>query len=263
VQLAVSEGDHDLEDRRRDGTPRRLGRIGDYGSLIRARYNHIGYIYIRYGKRRQGGRVAHHSPARPTFRHAGERVMNEGGRRAENGGGVPARPIGLARGTVRVVDWDPHWPALFEDEARRLEAAVRASGLPPLAFEHVGSTSIHGLAAKPIIDMMAGYRDRNDARLYAPVLVEAGYEPRGPQGVPERELYVFGAESLRTHHLNVVAADGAFWREHLLFRDRLRHNSALVREYADLKRLLAVKHGGDRGAYTCGKAAFVRRVLHG
>jgi GrpB-like predicted nucleotidyltransferase (UPF0157 family) len=181
--------------------------------------------------------------------------------RAESGGGQPA--IGLARGTVRVVEWDPRWPASFEDEARRLEAAVRASGLPPLALEHVGSTSIRGLAAKPVIDMMAGYRAGSDPRSYAPVLAAAGYERRGPQGVPERELYVLGPESLRTHHLNVVAADGAFWREHLLFRDRLRHDSALVREYAELKRWLAVKHGDDRGTYTSQKAAFVRRILHG
>jgi GrpB-like predicted nucleotidyltransferase (UPF0157 family) len=169
--------------------------------------------------------------------------------------------IGLPRGTVRLLPSDPSWPSAFRAEAARLERGIAAVGLPPLAFEHVGSTAVPGLEAKPIIDLMAGYERGAEPRSYFAVLGALGYEHRGPQGVPHRELFVRGAESLRTHHLNLVALDGQLWRDHVAFRDRLRNDAELCEAYAALKRRLSATHPNDRPAYTAGKAAFIEQSL--
>ena len=170
--------------------------------------------------------------------------------------------LGLERGMVRLVAADPRWPLLYAAEAGRLASAVQDAGLPPLVLEHIGSTAVPGLVAKPIIDLMAGYASEDDAgRRYLEAIVAAGYEPRGPQGVPGRELLVRGPRAARTHHLNLVSVGGRFWREHIYFRDRLRAEPELASAYAALKRELAARHAHDRGAYTEGKARFVASVL--
>jgi GrpB-like predicted nucleotidyltransferase (UPF0157 family) len=171
------------------------------------------------------------------------------------------RSIGLRRGTVRLLASDPAWPRAFRDETGRLARDIDAAGLPPLTFEHIGSTAVPGLDAKPIIDFLAGYVGDVGARGYQAILIAAGYAHRGPQGVPDRELFVLGPESRRTHHLSLVAYDGAFWRDHIAFRDRLRGDASLREEYATLKRRLAAAHPDDRAAYTSGKAAFVARTM--
>jgi GrpB-like predicted nucleotidyltransferase (UPF0157 family) len=172
--------------------------------------------------------------------------------------------LGLQRGTVRVIDSDPTWPVAFRAEVQRLSAAVSAAGLPALVFEHVGSTAVPGLVAKPIIDLMAGHGLDVDARTYFDVLRAVGYEHRGPQDVPEPvALFVLGPEARRTHHLNLACAGGAFWRDHLVFRDRLRNDPALRAAYAALKQRLATAHAMERSQYTAGKAAFVQSVLRG
>jgi GrpB-like predicted nucleotidyltransferase (UPF0157 family) len=172
-------------------------------------------------------------------------------------------PLGLRRGTVRLATADQRWPDLFLAEADRLAEAVRRAGLAPLRLEHVGSTSVPGLVSKPILDMMAGSSPGADRQPYPEVFAALGYEPRGPQGVAHRELLVLGPEHARTHHLNLVVAGGAFWRDHLVFRDRLRSDPRLARLYAALKLELARRHSGHREAYSAGKAAFVHEVVLG
>jgi GrpB-like predicted nucleotidyltransferase (UPF0157 family) len=170
--------------------------------------------------------------------------------------------LGLQRGTVRIVEADPTWPDAFRAEVQRLSAAVSAAGLPALAFEHVGSTAVPGLVAKPIIDLMAGHEHDVEPYSYFDALREVGYEHRGPQKVPEPvALFVLGPESRRTHHLNLARAGGAFWRDHLIFRDRLRNEPELRAAYAELKHRLAAAHAMDRRQYTAGKATFVESAL--
>jgi GrpB-like predicted nucleotidyltransferase (UPF0157 family)/SAM-dependent methyltransferase len=171
--------------------------------------------------------------------------------------------LGLERGSVRVVAPDPAWPALYRAEKERLAACIAEADLAPLIFEHVGSTAIPGLVAKPIIDLMAAYEAEADPRVYFDALRDAGYEHRGPQGAPERELFVRGSAARRTHHLNLARAGGTFWHDHLAFRDRLRREPEAVAAYSALKRRLAAEHATDRGQYTAAKWAFVRRVLAG
>ena len=111
--------------------------------------------------------------------------------------------IRLRRGTVQLQASDPAWAEAFRAEAAWLAQQVADAELPPLLFEHVGSTAVPGLEAKPIIDLMAGHQPGIEPRAYFLTLQAAGYEPRGPQGVPERKLFVRGHEHNRTHHLNL------------------------------------------------------------
>lgn len=171
--------------------------------------------------------------------------------------------IGLRRGTVQLRAYDPAWAEAFRTEAARLAQHVADAGLPPLLFEHVGSTAIPGLEAKPIIDLMAGHQREIKCRAYFRTFEAAGYELRGPQGVPEREFFVRGPEHHRTYHLNLVPFEGAFWRGHLIFRDRLRDEQPVRAAYGMLKRRLAAAHPDDRGAYTAGKARFISHIING
>ena len=166
--------------------------------------------------------------------------------------------LGLAPGTVRVVEYDPRWPALFDAEAARLAQALGA-GLP-LALEHMGSTSVPGLAAKPILDILAGYAPgAASVDDYVRALVAAGYTHRGEQGIPGREFFRRGDP--RSYHLHLAVRGGAFWTSQLAFRDRLRADPALRDAYAELKRELAARFPRDREAYIDGKTAFVLEVL--
>lgn len=171
--------------------------------------------------------------------------------------------IGLRRGVVELRASDPAWADAFHAEAEWLARHVADAELPPLLFEHIGSTAVPGLEAKPIIDLMAGHQPDIEPRRYFLALQAAGYEPRGPQGLPEREFFVRGPEHHRTHHLNLVPFDGAFWQEHLKFRDRLRNEPAVRAAYAKLKQQLAAAHPNDREAYTDGKAGFVLSIVRG
>lgn len=171
-----------------------------------------------------------------------------------------APALGLESGVVRLVPYDPRWLALFAEESRRLQERFDAAGLT-IAFEHIGSTSIPGLAAKPILDMLAGYPPGAVVADYVPVLVDAGYSHRGEQGIPGREFFRMGA--VRSHHLHMAVRDGDVWSGYQVFRDRLRASDGLRDRYAALKGELASRYPRDREAYIEGKGAFVRSVVEG
>lgn len=165
-------------------------------------------------------------------------------------------PLGLDSGTVRVVPYDPAWPARFAAEAARIAAVAE---LPALRLEHVGSTGVPGLAAKPIVDMLAGRPPGSPAAPYVAGLVRAGYEHRGEQGIAGREFFRRGTP--RAFHVHLAEADGPVWREMLRFRDALRADPSLAAEYAELKLRLAVRFPRDREAYLGGKGPFIAGVL--
>jgi GrpB-like predicted nucleotidyltransferase (UPF0157 family) len=166
--------------------------------------------------------------------------------------------IGLPRGTVQVVPYQAAWPRLFEDEAAHLRAALSE---PALLIEHVGSTAIEGMVAKPIIDLMVAVASLEQAATLVPMMERLGYEYRGDGGAPERLFFAKGPPSRRTHHLSLAELTSAFWRETLLFRDYLRSHPAAAEAYRQLKHGLAAQHPSDRGAYTAGKEAFVKDIL--
>ena len=158
---------------------------------------------------------------------------------------------------VRLVEHDPAWAARFADERARLLTVL---GDLPAEIEHVGSTAVPGLVAKPILDLLVG-RPPGDVAPYVAALQRAGYVYRGEAGIPGRHYFRRGDP--RTHHLHLVERGGALWRDHLAFRDRLRADAALAAEYGALKQRLALRHAGDRAAYTEAKAPFVTAVLRG
>jgi len=168
-------------------------------------------------------------------------------------------PLGLESKAVRVVPYDDRWPPLFEAEAARILEAVERAGLPALAIEHVGSTAVPGLAAKPILDIGAGRPPSMDPLQYVAVFASMGYVHRGDGGLPGRQFFRRGA--LRSHHLHLVEHDGVHWSRYLRFRDALRANPALRDAHAQLKRALAGEFPRDREAYITGKTDFVERVL--
>jgi GrpB-like predicted nucleotidyltransferase (UPF0157 family) len=168
-------------------------------------------------------------------------------------------PLGLESKTVRVVPYDNRWRGLFDVEATRIADAVGYAGLPTLTLEHVGSTAIPGLAAKPILDIAAGHAADTVASTYISVLESLGYVYRGNRGLPGREFFCRGA--LRSHHLHLVEENGTHWVGYLRFRDALRTDPALRDAYAALKQSLAARYPCDREAYMAGKTEFVEGVL--
>jgi GrpB-like predicted nucleotidyltransferase (UPF0157 family) len=156
------------------------------------------------------------------------------------------------------VPYDSAWPRLFALEAERLRQLFDAAGLP-LIIEHTGSTAVPGLAAKPILDILAGHQKSPSIPAYIEVLTQAGYMHRGEQEIPGREFFRRG--NPRAYHLHLTAIDSPFWRNHLTFRDRLRADNTLRDAYAALKRDLAARFPRDREAYIAAKESFVTNVL--
>jgi GrpB-like predicted nucleotidyltransferase (UPF0157 family) len=169
------------------------------------------------------------------------------------------RGLGLESGTVRVVPYDATWPLLFDAEVSRLVPIAASYGVT-IVFEHTGSTAVPALAAKPILDILAGRRDSDAARACAVEALEAaGYVYRGEQGIPGRDFFRRGDP--RQYHVHLTSVGSAFWREHQAFRDYLRSHPEAALEYAALKYALARRFPNDREAYIEGKTAFVRSIL--
>lgn len=164
--------------------------------------------------------------------------------------------LGLEVGTVRLVDYDPRWPTLFGVEATRVAEAL---GSLARAVEHYGSTSVPGLAAKPILDLIVGTDQFGDPAPFTTRLEPLGYEYAHWAGVAGHQ--VFGRGRPRTHLLHVVPFDGPTWRRALRFRDSLRSDGTLRDAYAALKRELAARYPNDRPRYTAGKTAFIESVV--
>jgi GrpB-like predicted nucleotidyltransferase (UPF0157 family) len=158
---------------------------------------------------------------------------------------------------LTIQDYDPSWPQRFE----RLRAGIAAAlGEMVSVIEHVGSTAVPGLAAKPIIDIDAVLRSATDLPQVIAKLASLGYEHRGNLGIPGREAFRTPPSS-RPHHLYVCPPDSQEYRRHLLFRDHLRRHLEDANAYAGLKRKLAGTCGDDREAYTLGKSGFVSEIL--
>jgi GrpB-like predicted nucleotidyltransferase (UPF0157 family) len=158
---------------------------------------------------------------------------------------------------VDVVDYDPEWPRQFERLARRARQAV---GELAVALEHVGSTAVPGLAAKPIVDLFVLVAAVEDVRPAIERLETIGYRHQGDLGLPGREALAWPAGEPR-HHLYVSTADNAIFRRIQALRDHLRSHPADAAAYGTLKRELAGRHRHDRIAYGDGKTEFIGRIL--
>jgi len=158
------------------------------------------------------------------------------------------------------VDHDPAWAVRFAEQQVVVEDLLRPWLTGPV--EHIGSTAVPGLRAKPVIDMLAPVGSLAEARTAIPVLAEAGwlFWPEDPCGYYRLWLLRPRPEA-RTHHLQVAEGEDPHVRALLAFRDALRADAGLRREYASLKEQLASQHPDGRNAYTNAKGAFIERAL--
>lgn len=156
---------------------------------------------------------------------------------------------------IEIVAYDPAWPTTYEVERQRIAAAL---GELARDIAHIGSTSVPGLAAKPIIDILVSVARLEPVAVYATPLARLGYEYFAVLGNAER--LSFGRGSPHTHHIHIVQQGSAEeWRP-LAFRDYLRAHPAVAREYGELKRALAARFALNRRGYVSAKTAFIRAV---
>ncbi len=158
---------------------------------------------------------------------------------------------------IIIVDYDPQWPELFE-ELRAPIGSVLAS--LAAAIEHIGSTAVPGLAAKPVIDIdvLVSSSDRVPRAIER--LARLGYAHRGNLGIAGREAFSQPSDQ-PAHHLYVCPFDSIEYRRHIAFRDYLRSHPESARAYGELKRSLAKQFGHDRERYGAGKNEFVNELL--
>jgi len=166
--------------------------------------------------------------------------------------------VGLQRGTVKLVAHDTKWAEYFRNE-KELLSRILAERV--LDTRHIGSTSIAGIPAKPILDIMVAVKTLSDVEAFTQDLEKIGYEDKGDGGVAERRFFVKGTEANRTHHLNFCELNSFFWRSHLAFCEYLGRHPEIAGEYSSLKRGLADRFPNNRAAYTAGKQEFIRSVL--
>lgn len=160
---------------------------------------------------------------------------------------------------VVVVAYDEAWPARFEAERGRVAGVL---GDAAARIEHVGSTAVPGLAAKPVVDLDAVLRDPDDWERHVEPLAALGYARYRRGDFADRRFLRRFEDGRRVAHLSLVGPGSPVLAQHLALRDLLRGDPALAARYARLKRELAERHADDRDAYTFAKTAFVLEALH-
>ena len=162
---------------------------------------------------------------------------------------------------VTLSTYSPLWPSIFEIEKERLARIMQGAAL----IEHIGSTAVPGLGAKPIIDVMVGTPDLAIVERRMPELFALGYRyvPEFEKSTPERRYFTKEDGQPGHFHLHAVVLDSPFWKRHLAFRDALRRDPALAQRYWKLKQRLASRFAHDRDAYAVAKSAFIRAVEEG
>ena len=166
--------------------------------------------------------------------------------------------IGLKRGIVKLLPYNPNWQVAFEREKKFLKKEL--DGLI-LEIQHIGSTAIPGIVAKPIIDMLIAVNSLSDVSKIRSKLEEVGYEYRENGSDDIQILFVKGPEGKRTYYLHITELGSLEWQNSIGFRDYLRKNTERAKQYSNLKMELASKYSEDRAKYTAGKAAFVHETI--
>jgi GrpB-like predicted nucleotidyltransferase (UPF0157 family) len=155
---------------------------------------------------------------------------------------------------VRIVDYDPAWPELAATEIARIEAAL---GAVAVRVEHVGSTAVPGMAAKPIVDLQMAVAAIEPTAPYSGPLGELGYLFAPDPASPAFHFFGRPAERPRTHHVHVCEADSDHELRHLALCDYLRTHPGEAMRYGEVKRELVALRRGDRLAYIEGKSGYV------
>ena len=165
--------------------------------------------------------------------------------------------IGLESGIVRLDPYTAGWSRLFQEEKARIQAAI---GVHVLDIQHVSSTAIPGIVAKPIIDIAIAVESFEAAFVCVEPMERIGYEYTGENGIPRRHYFV-KRNPLTIHHVHVNEFHCRAWWDQVLFRDYLLEHSEALEAYMMLKKGLAEQFPCDREAYTDGKAQFIQHIL--
>jgi GrpB-like predicted nucleotidyltransferase (UPF0157 family) len=163
---------------------------------------------------------------------------------------------------LRVVPYNSSWPAMYHQEAHIVTNALTTV---PHAVEHIGSTAVPGMPAKPIIDLMVGVPDHHHFNEIRTALEEVAYvwDRAAARDEPAREVFRKGPPDPvhpRSHHLHLAIINGDYWRRILAFRDRLRLDPDAAAEYAAVKAHLVQTSGDDSRTYTRGKHDVVKKI---
>lgn len=158
---------------------------------------------------------------------------------------------------VEIVPYEPAWPRRFEEEREALRHVLTPWLAGPI--EHIGSTAVPGLAAKPVVDIMAGVDTLDGSRDAIEAAATLGY-CYFPYQAHLRHWLCKPSDAFRTHHLHLVPVGSAQWIRPLAFRDYLRAHAEIAAQYEQLKRRLAEEFRSDREAYTRNKAPFIDAV---
>ena len=165
--------------------------------------------------------------------------------------------LGLRRGTVALEPHSTEWEIAAQQGIAKLKEILQSAAVD---VQHIGSTAVRGICAKPIIDLVVGTADFQDILARNPVLAANGFLFRG-QDYPEQYLYVCGEGEIRTHHIHVVLYQSVLWRQYLDLRDYLNCHPADAQAYAALKKTLAAQYAADRNTYTAKKNDLIREIL--
>lgn len=160
-------------------------------------------------------------------------------------------------GPIILEDYNPFWPEQFQMLRSRIAAAL---GPVARTIEHVGSTAVPGLAAKPVIDIDILLRSPDDLPVAIEKLFALGYRHKGDLGIPGREAFRAPLHDV-PHHLYACSPDSGEYERHIAFRDYLRSHPDDAGAYATLKRKLARQYRTDREAYTEAKGEFIHAIL--
>ncbi|MDO4394396.1 MAG: GrpB family protein [Mycoplasmatota bacterium] len=166
--------------------------------------------------------------------------------------------MALKRGIVELVDYDEKWNEEYETEEELLKS-VLADRI--IEIHHIGSTSIKGLKAKPVIDILVVIKSLGEIPEIETMLKSYDYENRGQQGVSDRYFFVKGPEDARSHYVHFVEPNSNTYYNQVYFKKYLVEHPEYIKKYCDLKQELANKYADERPKYTKGKNDFITNVI--
>lgn len=165
--------------------------------------------------------------------------------------------IGLKKGTVKLMPHQSEWNENAENTVRLLRQLL---GDTAVDIQHVGSTSVYSIHAKPIIDIAVALNDVNDILPFTEVLKEYNILFH-EQDIADQRYFVMEHDDIRTHHIHIVKWKGTAWNNYINFRDYLNAYPEKAMMYDELKQSLAVQFPYDRRSYTAGKQELIGRLL--
>mgnify|MGYP001594660584 CR=1 FL=1 len=166
--------------------------------------------------------------------------------------------LGLISGTVKIEEYNPEWKGEFLKEETLLKKQLRDYDVD---IQHVGSTSLVGCYAKPIIDIAIGVESLEYGEQLIPALCNIGYIYDGDGHIPGRHFFKKKDGELSTHYIHVESINGKLWNNHILFRDYLNKHPIIIIEYSNLKKHLEKDFFDNINKYAIGKNPFIQKVI--